>query len=469
MEFESITSFGEIRGLWTNKCLELFPLTILILELSTEMKSLKINLKASINLKSRIRQEIFHIRPQEKDKREKKLSISSTPKKVIVTGATGFIGQHLVPLLLSHGFDVTAISRDVRKAKSFEWFDAVKFVSMDISEDVRNLDISSGMSLIHLAWSDLSNYNSAVHFEYNLPQSYNFIKSCINSGVSQVLVSGTCFEYGFQSGPIASNTKTCPNNPYGFSKDILRQQLEFLSKERSFCLQWARLFYMYGEGQNPKSVLSQLDNAIENGQAIFNMSGGEQLRDYLPIKAATHQLFDLYVSGREGIYNLCSGKPISVRRLVEERTRERAANIKFNFGYYPYSSHEPMAFWGIRDVGETLYLPSLPNAPLKTKGQSQNLAPICLRVNTRLNFVENEAFNDRLIDYSEGYENSQAHSVKFKTHMKSVLSLLKQKVKQDSLIAEVGCGKGDFVEMVQSDGFFKYVASTHRMKEIIQP
>ena len=42
---------------------------------------------------------------------------------------------------------------------------------------------------------------------------------------------------------------------------------------------------MYGEGQNPKSVLSQLDNAIENGQAIFNMSGGEQLRDYLPIKA----------------------------------------------------------------------------------------------------------------------------------------------------------------------------------------
>ena len=164
MEFEYITSIGEIWGLWTNKCLELFPLTILILELSTEMKSLKINLKASIKLKSRIRQEIFHIRPQEKDKREKKLSISSTPKKVIVTGATGFIGQHLVPLLLSHNFDVTAIARDVRKAKSFEWFDAVDFVSMDISEGVNNLNISSGMSLIHLAWSGLSNYDSAVHF-----------------------------------------------------------------------------------------------------------------------------------------------------------------------------------------------------------------------------------------------------------------------------------------------------------------
>ena len=116
-----------------------------------------------------------------------------------------------------------------------------------------------------------------------------------------------------------------------------------------------------------------------------------------------------------------------------------------------------MSQWlfGVSEILAKLYLPSLPNAPLKTKEQSQNLAPIRLRVNTRLNFVENEAFNDSLIDYSEGYENSQAHSVKFKTHMKSVLTLFKQKVKQGSLIVEVGCGKGDFVEMVQSDGFFK--------------
>ena len=87
------------------------------------------------------------------------------------------------------------------------------------------------MSLIHLAWSGLPNYNSGFHYEDNLPKNYNFIKSCVKHGVCQVLATGTCFEYGFQSGAITSSTKPYPKNSYGFAKDALRQQLEFLAKE----------------------------------------------------------------------------------------------------------------------------------------------------------------------------------------------------------------------------------------------
>ena len=376
-------------------------------------------------------------------------------RQVVVSGATGFVGQHLVPLLLNNNYQVVATARDSNKAAQFDWFKDVQFVAADFHKDNTNISVETGAGLIHLAWQGLPNYRSLFHFEENLPFNYRFVKSLVSSGVSQVLITGTCFEYGFQSGLISSATKPLPNNPYAVAKDVLRQQLEFLAKENSFLLQWARLFYMYGKGQNPKSVLSQLDTAIESGDTVFNMSGGEQLRDYLPIESVAQQLFDLYVSAREGTYNVCSGKPISVRRLVEERIKERAAHIKPNLGHYPYPDCEPMAFWGERDIGETLYLPTLPNAPLRTKEQNQKLAPMRLRLNTRLNFVENEAFDDSLIDYSEGYENNQAHSIKFQTHMKSVLTLLKQQVKQDSLIVEVGCGKGGFVEMVQADGFFK--------------
>lgn len=381
-----------------------------------------------------------------------------TPREshqVVVSGATGFVGQHLVPLLLKNNYQVVAIARDSNKAAQFDWFKDVKFIAIDLHKHNANISVEPGAGLIHLAWHGLPNYKSIFHFEENLPFNYRFIKSLVISGVSQVLITGTCFEYGLQSGPIASNAKPLPNNPYAVAKDVLRQQLEFLAKECFFRMQWARLFYMYGKGQNQKSVLSQLDTAIENGDVVFNMSGGEQLRDYLPIEAVAQQLFDLYVSKKEGTYNICSGKPISVRRLVEERIKERSRPIKLNLGYYPYPDYEPMAFWGVRDIGETLYLPTLPNAPLRMKEQNQNLAPIRLRLNMHLNFVENEAFNDNLIDYSEDYENSQAHSSKFQTHMTSVLTMLKQQVKQGSLIIEVGCGKGDFVEMVQDDGFFK--------------
>lgn len=376
-------------------------------------------------------------------------------RRVIVSGATGFVGQHLVPLLLNNNFQVIATARDAQKAATFDWYGDVQFVAADFHKDHQQVHAAQGTGLIHLAWQGLPNYKSLFHFEENLPLNYRFVKALVLGGVSQVLITGTCFEYGFQSGPIASTAAPLPNNPYALAKDNLRQQLELLSKEHPFRFQWARLFYMYGKGQNPKSVLSQLDTAIDNGESTFNMSGGEQLRDYLPIEAVAQQLFDLYVSGTTGTYNICSGKPISVRRLVEERIKERRARTQPNFGYYQYPDYEPMAFWGVRDIGETVSLPALPNAPIKSKTHSQSLAPIRLRLNSALNFLENNAFDPSLIDYTDDYENSQAHSTKFKDHMRSVLSLLEAALPKDSVIVEVGCGKGDFVEMIEQAGYFK--------------
>jgi len=375
-------------------------------------------------------------------------------KKLIVTGATGFIGQHLVPLLLKNGYQIVAIARNEAKAQKFDWFDKVEFVSADISKAADKIQNASEASLIHLAWSDLSNYYSLSHFESNLPQSYNFIRSCVANGVSHVLVAGTCLEYGIQNGPISSNAETLPTNPYAFAKDALHQKLKFLAREKPFCLQWARLFYTYGKGQNPWSVLAQLDTNIDNGEDVFNMSKGEQLRDYLPVESVAKQLLELCMNRAPGKYNVCSGTPISVRRLVEQRIKERESNIQLNLGYYPYPDYEPISFWGLQDIGETVFLPTLPNSPLRAKNPNEKLAPMRLRRNTALNFVENAAFDEDLIDYSADYANSQAHSKKFTKHMESVLALLKKQSKRGDLIVEVGCGDGDFLEMVKKDGFF---------------
>ena len=120
---------------------------------------------------------------------------------------------------------------------------------------------------------------------------------------------------------------------------------------------------------------------------------------------------------------------------------------------------------------ETVLLPTLPNAPVQTKTQVQSLAPIRLRLNKTLQFLENDAFNSSLIDYSEDYENSQAHSTTFREHMLSVLSMLKAILPRDSAIVEVGCGKGDFVEMIEVDGYFEikgYDASYDGNKKSIE-
>lgn len=282
------------------------------------------------------------------------------PHQVLVSGATGFIGQHLVPLLLQAGHEVVALARDAERARRFEWFGHVRFVTHDLDADAPLPAVQPGAGLIHLAWQGLPHYQSLHHFERNLPHNYRFIKSLVQAGVRQVLVTGTCLEYGFQSGAIASSAPAQPANPYAAAKNSLRQGLEFLAEEAGFALQWARLFYMHGAGQSPSSVLSQLEQAMERGDEEFRMSGGEQLRDYLPVQAVAHQLVRLYSSRGAGTYNVCSGRPISVRRLVEERLAQCGSGIRLRMGFYPYPRHEPLAFWGVPDLDDTERACSLP-------------------------------------------------------------------------------------------------------------
>jgi len=112
---------------------------------------------------------------------------------VIVTGATGFIGRHIIPLLLEKNLNVVAIGRDKGKAKIFDWFSSVSFLPFNIDKDEFNLKLEPNTGLIHLAWQNLPNYHSILHFEDNLPKNYQFIKELIKRGVRNVLVSGTCF------------------------------------------------------------------------------------------------------------------------------------------------------------------------------------------------------------------------------------------------------------------------------------
>ena len=271
-------------------------------------------------------------------------------KKVIVSGATGFIGQHLIPILLKDGYEVLAISRSQKRAETLPWFKDVKFVSYDFHSDQQITEVEGFRGLIHLAWQDLPNYDSSVHLKKNLPYSYQFIESLINKGVNQVLIAGTCFEYGLKSGAISSASTTEPTTLYATAKDTLRKKLTSLSLNKDFNLQWARIFYMFGKGQNSNSIISQLDFAIKNKQKVFRMSGGEQIRDYLPVEKAAEKLFYLYKSGNKGIFNICSGKPISIKNLVESYIEKKNSNIIPKYGYYPYSVYEPMQFWGIQNI-----------------------------------------------------------------------------------------------------------------------
>jgi nucleoside-diphosphate-sugar epimerase len=267
--------------------------------------------------------------------------------KIAVTGASGFIGRNVITKLLERGIDVVAVTRDATRLDKLS--SSVSIVEMDIScPPIKCFEqMQSPDALIHLAWDGLPNYKSLHHYEVELPRQYNFIKLMIEGGLSSVVVTGTCFEYGMQSGELPGSALTKPTNPYGYAKDALRQQLEYLKSIKQFNLTWARLFYMYGENQPRGSIYPMLKEAVMRGDKTFNMSGGEQLRDYLHVTEVARQLVQTALAQEDvGAINVCSGKAISIRRLVEQWLEENGWNIDLNFGYYPYPDYEPMAFWG---------------------------------------------------------------------------------------------------------------------------
>ena len=270
--------------------------------------------------------------------------------RIAVTGATGFIGRAVLAELSNRGIAAVACSRSGSAPVSPAGHRAV---ALDLHEQIGDAFDRLGRPelVIHLAWGGLPNYRSLNHVESELPAQYRFLRNLVEGGVQSLVVAGTCFEYGMQSGALAPTLETRPDNPYGYAKDALRRQLQFLQATRPFRLAWARLFYLWGEGQAASSLYPLLRQAVARGDARFPMSGGEQLRDYLPVAEVARQLVDLALDPRANrVTNICSGRPVSVRALVERWIAEHGWAITPELGRYPYPDYEPLAFWGVPDA-----------------------------------------------------------------------------------------------------------------------
>jgi nucleoside-diphosphate-sugar epimerase len=269
--------------------------------------------------------------------------------KVAITGATGYIGKHVVAFLLQKGHEVVICSRSKAEAANKNPQALLTHIPIDLKnrtednlfEYLLNPDV-----VIHLAWEGLPNYNENYHLT-NLSDHIWFIENLLKNGLSNITITGTCLEYGLQSGELLEHMPTDPITAYGVAKDCLRKILETYLRGSNVSFKWARLFYSYGEGQNEKAILTALKKAIERGDKEFEMSNGEQLRDYLPVQKVSEYLVTIALQEKvNGVINCCSGLPISVRALVESYLTANKSEIKLNLGFYPYPDYEPLAFWG---------------------------------------------------------------------------------------------------------------------------
>jgi dTDP-6-deoxy-L-talose 4-dehydrogenase (NAD+) len=266
--------------------------------------------------------------------------------KIAVTGATGFVGRHLLPALLARGAQVVAACRDPARLELDH--ERLAKIAFDLDQpDAAFVRLGEPDVLLHLAWGGLPNYASAVHLEQELPRQLAFLRACAEQGLRRLVVAGTCLEYGMQSGCLSEDSATAPVTAYGRAKDELRRHLQEDAAFAGVDLTWLRLFYLYGPGQAASSLYSQLRAAVAAGAEDFPMSPGDQQRDFLPIEAAAGMIARLAMRTQaDRILNVCSGRPVSVLEMARERLREWGAQLRLLPGAYPYPDFESMAYWG---------------------------------------------------------------------------------------------------------------------------
>ena len=267
-------------------------------------------------------------------------------KTVLVTGAAGYIGRHVVKALLDFGAEVVAV--DIR-TENIDPRAARK--SLDIFSGDTNLytELGSPDVCLHLAWQDGFKHDADSHIML-LPAHYTFLKDLLDAGLKQLAVMGSMHEIGYFEGEIKEDTPTNPRSMYGIAKNALRDIMALQTAKHQAILQWIRGFYIYGDDRSNHSVFTKIIEAETAKQKTFPFNSGLIKYDFIPVEELARQLaLTVMQTEVSGIINCCSGKPVALKDKVEEFLRNNHYEITLDYGKFPDRAYDSPAIWGNTD------------------------------------------------------------------------------------------------------------------------
>jgi nucleoside-diphosphate-sugar epimerase len=263
--------------------------------------------------------------------------------KVLVTGAGGYIGRHVVKSLLDMGNDVIALDFDL------SGIDARADRRMiDIFEKSSSLfaDLDSPDVMIHMAWKDGFRHNSNAHITF-LSAHYNFVMDMVKSGLTQVIVMGSMHEVGYFEGMITEETPTNPRSLYGVSKDCLRRSLTLSLSDTDVTLQWVRAFYILGDDEKNASVFTKLIEAEKQGKEKFPFTTGLNQYDFISVDELGFQIASVANQKKvSGVINCCSGKTQRLKDIVQAFIDKNAFSIQLEYGVFPDRPYDSPLIYG---------------------------------------------------------------------------------------------------------------------------
>lgn len=262
-------------------------------------------------------------------------------KRVLVTGATGFIGRHVLGPLVDRGFEVVAVSRSVLHDRD----ERVRWIAADLlqpGEPARVVHAARPDQVLHCAWYAEHGkfWHAAENFEW-VQATLSLAAAFADAGGRRFVGAGSCAEYDWSEGTCDENaTPLEPATPYGVSKAATFRLLRARAEVSPFTFAWGRVFHLFGENENPARLVPSVICALLREQPAL-CGNGEQLRDFLHVRDVGAALVALLDSDVVGGVNIGSSKRVTVADIVTYIGRSLNRPELVHLGAVPSRAGDP--------------------------------------------------------------------------------------------------------------------------------
>lgn len=264
-------------------------------------------------------------------------------KRVLLTGASGFIGRHCVPALAARGYEVHAVSS--KPAAGALVLSGANWHQVDLLDAARVsslLDAVRPTHLLHCAWYAVPGkyWTAAENFRW-VEASLHLLQTFAARGGERVVGVGSCAEYDWDYGYCSERrTPLKPATTYGVCKHALRLLLEALCAQAGLSGAWGRVFFLYGTHEHEQRLVASVIGSLLREQPA-RCSHGRQLRDFLYVRDAADALAALLDADVSGAVNIASGVPVTLRQVIAEVAGQLGRPDLIQLGALPAPAGEP--------------------------------------------------------------------------------------------------------------------------------